>query len=193
MKSIIGTSLVAIAVLAFAACGNGNNNADAPAKTDSTEHTDHTGHNHAAEKPAEQTKTAGVQIKDDMLNAVYQQYAALTAALVESDAAKAKVAANAIEAGAKELKGAEAIAAAAAKITTAKDIDAQRIAYSDLSNNLITLVKKSGINSGELYVEFCPMAMNDKGGYWISNDKAIKNPYFGASMLTCGDVKETLQ
>lgn len=193
MKSIIGTSLVALAVVAFAACGNGNNNAAAPAKTDSTAHTDHTGHNHAAEQPATQRTTAGAQIKDDMLNAVYQQYASLTTALVESDAAKAKIAANAIEAGAKELKGAEAIATAAAKITAAKDIDAQRTAYSDLSNNLITLLKKSGMNSGELYVDFCPMAMNDKGAYWISNDKAIKNPYFGASMLTCGEVKETLQ
>lgn len=190
MKSIIGTSLAAIAVVVFAACGNATNTAETPVKTDTAAHADHNGHMKEAEAPA---PSASVQIKDDMLNAVYAQYASLTTALVESDAAKAKIAANAIETGAKELKGAETVVAAAAKITAAKDIEAQRTAYSDLSNSLISLVKKAGVNGGELYVEFCPMAMNDKGGYWISNDKAIKNPYFGSGMLTCGEVKETLQ
>ena len=85
-----------------------------------------------------------------------------------------------------------ALAALATKIGAASDIDAQRILFSDLSNDMIARVKSTGLNSGEIYVEYCPMALNDKGTSWLSNEKEIKNPYFGASMLTCGEVKETL-
>ena len=75
----------------------------------------------------------------------------------------------------------------------AKDIEAQRVEYSTLSNQMIELVKKSGVESGEVYVDYCPMAMNDKGAYWLSTRKDIRNPYFGDKMLTCGEVKETIK
>jgi hypothetical protein len=31
-----------------------------------------------------------------------------------------------------------------------------------------------------------------KKAYWLSGDAAIKNPYFGSSMLTCGKVSTTI-
>ncbi|MCF6308835.1 MAG: hypothetical protein L3J09_12915, partial [Flavobacteriaceae bacterium] len=42
-----------------------------------------------------------------------------------------------------------------------------------------------------VYLEFCPMADGNNGGFWLSYDKEIKNPYFGQAMLTCGEVIET--
>ena len=36
------------------------------------------------------------------------------------------------------------------------------------------------------------MANDDKGGYWLSIEKEIKNPYFGSKMLKCGEVKGTI-
>ena len=57
---------------------------------------------------------------------------------------------------------------------------------------MIELVKNSGLSTGEIYVDYCPMAMNDKGAYWLSNRKDIRNPYFGDKLMTCGEVKETL-
>lgn len=135
---------------------------------------------------------SSVSIKDEKLNAVYQHYIHLTTALTNSDAAEAKIAANAIEAGAKEIERGSVIASTAAKITSAADIEAQRNAYSTLSNSIIDLVKKSGLKSGELYVDYCPMALNDKGANWLSNKKEIRNPYFGEKMMTCGEVKETI-
>ena len=84
------------------------------------------------------------------------------------------------------------MATLAAKIGAAKDIDAQRTLYADLSKDFIERVKGSGLNSGEIYVEYCPMALNNKGAAWLSNQKEIRNPYFGESMMTCGEVKETL-
>jgi Cu(I)/Ag(I) efflux system membrane fusion protein len=36
------------------------------------------------------------------------------------------------------------------------------------------------------------MAFNNNGAYWVQKTKTINNPYFGASMLKCGEIKEKL-
>jgi hypothetical protein len=56
-----------------------------------------------------------------------------------------------------------------------------------------SLVKASKLSMGSIYVEYCPMANDNEGAYWLSNEKQIKNPYFGDAMLKCGSVKETIQ
>jgi hypothetical protein len=188
MKTVTNFVIALAAVTMFAACGNTQKPADADP---------HAGHNHAPGEghgaPVEQTTTSTVSLKDDKLNAVYQHYIHLTTALVNGDMAEAKIAAAAIELGSKELSNGSVLATLASKIAAAADIEAQRTLLSDLSNDFIARVKSSGLSSGEVYVEYCPMAMNDKGAYWLSNQKDIKNPYYGESMLTCGEVKETIK
>jgi len=39
----------------------------------------------------------------------------------------------------------------------------------------------------------CPMAFDSAGATWLQLDKAVKNPYFGAAMLRCGEIVETIQ
>ena len=188
MKQLLETIIPVLAATLIVACDSGNSGGEA-SKKDSTSHA---GHDHAKMEEGK-TASASVKLKDDKLNAVYQHYVHLTTALTNGDMAEAKIAGNAIEAGAKEVAGAEVVVANAAKITAATDIETQRTAYSSLSDGFIALVKKSGLNSGELYVDFCPMAMNDKGAFWMSPSKEIKNPYFGEKMMTCGEVKETIK
>ena len=36
------------------------------------------------------------------------------------------------------------------------------------------------------------MALEKQGGDWLQKDKETRNPYFGAAMLKCGDVKEEI-
>ncbi|MDQ8005824.1 MAG: DUF3347 domain-containing protein [Pedobacter sp.] len=134
-----------------------------------------------------------VSLKSDKLNAVYQQYLLLSNALINSDLATAKEASMALELGAKALKEGEKMADFAAKITAASDIEVQRTLFSNLSNEMIAKVKAIGLQSGEVYVEYCPMALNDKGASWLSSKKEVKNPYYGESMLDCGEIKETLK
>ncbi len=134
-----------------------------------------------------------VSLKNDQLNAVYQQYLLLSNALINSDLATAKEASMALELGSKTLTGGEKLAGFAAKITAASAIDAQRALFSSLSNEMIAKIKAVGLQSGEVYVEYCPMAMNDKGASWLSNQKEVRNPYYGESMLDCGEIKETLK
>ena len=151
------------------------------------------GHDHAATEQTQNLSSATPVLKNNKLNAVYQHYIHLTTALTNSDIAESKVAANAIEAGAKNMADGKPIASSAAKITAATNIEAERAAYETLSNNLIALIKKDGLLSGELYVAHCSMAFNDKGASWISGSKEISNPYFGQKMLGCGDVRETIK
>lgn len=184
MIKLIKTTLPFAAVLILAACG-GNETPDA-------NHEAHTTPEPATEQPAATTAGA-VALKNQDLNAVYQHYIHLSTALTNGDESEAKVASNAIEAGAKELEGGSTIASSAASITAASDIEAQRTAFQKLSNEMIAQVKKSGLSSGEVYVEYCPMAFNDKGASWLSSSKEIRNPYFGDKMLNCGEVTETIK
>lgn len=187
MNTFRNLALTLTAVTFLAACG-GN-------VQKSAEET-HEGHDHASDTSHAQmtmAKTAKVVLKDDKLNAVYQHYIHLTTALINGDVAEAKVAAQAIELGVKELSNGGNLIASTTRISEAKTIDAQRTAYETLSTDFIGRVKASGLSSGELYVDHCPMAMDDKGAFWLSNQKEIKNPYFGESMMTCGSVKETIR
>ena len=72
-------------------------------------------------------------------------------------------------------------------------IDHQREHFMTLSNNLTTLVKSLKINAETTYSQFCPMANDGKGAFWLSKEDKVKNPYYGKKMLTCGSVKETLK
>jgi hypothetical protein len=185
MKQVVKAGMYLTAIVLLAACGNNSAKEDKPEK-DTASHEGHDMENKSS-------SSGKVNLKDDKLNAVYQHYVHLTTALINGDAAEAKIASNAIEAGIKDVPGGASIAANAARITTAGDIESQRAIYSTLSNDFIALVKKSGLSSGELYVDFCPMALNDNGAYWLSSNKDIRNPYFGDKMMTCGEVKETIQ
>ena len=132
-------------------------------------------------------------VEDEALQAVYLKYIELTEALTAEDMAKARLSSNAIEAGASHLSGGRKLASTAAKITVAPNLEMQRTHFAAMSNEMIDLIKKTGTSKGEIYVDYCPMALNDKGAYWLSVNKEIRNPYFGDKMLTCGEVKETIQ
>ena len=78
-----------------------------------------------------------------------------------------------------------------AKLRSAKDISAARTHFSSLSSSIIQLAETYQLPQKVVYQDYCPMAFNNKGGYWLSETEDIQNPYFGASMLTCGEVKQT--
>ncbi len=92
------------------------------------------------------------------------------------------------------MKSLKPIKEAVTSIQNSKDINTQRKAFLILGKSLSDAVKMLGVeteNKQPLYLEFCPMADDNKGGFWLSYDKEIKNPFFGKAMLSCGEVKET--
>ena len=74
------------------------------------------------------------------------------------------------------------------RIGEAKDIDAQRDYFAILSDNMIAVTKALKVNAVPVYQQYCPM----KKANWLSEAAAIKNPFYGKTMLTCGQVTETL-
>ncbi len=69
-------------------------------------------------------------------------------------------------------------------------IDHQREHFAMLSKDINDLIQTFGTTQ-KLYQDYCPMYDEGKSGYWISETKEIKNPYFGSQMLACGSVRKT--
>ncbi|MGZ5245733.1 MAG: DUF3347 domain-containing protein [Flavitalea sp.] len=72
------------------------------------------------------------------------------------------------------------------------DIEAKRKEFEIISDALWSLVRTVNYDGRQVYYQFCPMAFNDKGAYWLSNTPEIRNPYFGNKMLTCGSTQDSL-
>lgn len=85
----------------------------------------------------------------------------------------------------------EAIEAHATTLLKKDDVEAQRVQFGFLSQALINALTAFGVE-GTYYVQYCPMAFNNAGANWLSNEEQIRNPYFGDQMLTCGSITEEL-
>jgi len=84
------------------------------------------------------------------------------------------------------------IKASAFSILKTSNIKEQRNHFKHLSSHLINVLQLFGVNE-KVFVEFCPMADNNKGAYWLSKEEKVINPYFGEAMLTCGEVKQVIE
>ena len=71
-------------------------------------------------------------------------------------------------------------------------LDGKRAAFQMVSDMLFDLVKNTGLKGHTIYHQYCPMAFDDKGAYWLSDKPGIQNPYFGHKMLTCGETRDSL-
>lgn len=130
-------------------------------------------------------------------------YYAVKDALVEADAAKAAARADefigilkAVDANSLADKEKEAFTKAQARLATgaqaiagSRKIEEQRTAFAAFSSNMWALISAEGHAGHPAYWQYCPM----KKAYWISNTSAIRNPYFGKQMLSCGKTTQTLQ
>lgn len=184
-------------------------------KEDATEsHEAHEGHDDKAHASgstaAEQASEPQFQVDakfQEQLAALFTSYVALKDAFVASDVSKVKSEASKSKdalskVDMKLLSGAShndwmnylsPMESSLKEIETSADLEAQRKSFSTLSDNLYKSVKAFGLGGKQAFYEFCPMAFNNEGGYWLSDEEKIRNPYFGDKMLTCGKVKEKLK
>ena len=81
----------------------------------------------------------------------------------------------------------------AARLAKANDLASLRSVFALLSDELLALQRTFGFaNSDQLFELHCPMAFEGRGASWIQSDNAVRNPYYGASMLKCADRVEPL-
>ena len=126
---------------------------------------------------------------DPVLTAYYK----VKNALVESDAKAVATEAGELAALLKKAEKTVGVASyrAANAMSTSTNIATQRAKLGTLTAAVYDAVKKANPEN-PVYYAYCPMANNNKGGYWLSEKKEIANPYYGSQMLKCGSVKETL-
>ena len=85
-------------------------------------------------------------------------------------------------------KETEIVKKAALEMSTEKAIKVQRNSFWPLSSAMVKLAKALNMNSGDVYVQYCPMAKKS----WLNEVEAIQNPFYGSMMYDCGEVTETI-
>ena len=71
-------------------------------------------------------------------------------------------------------------------------IDHQREHLDIMSADFYDLLKDFGTPK-PVYKIFCPMFNDNKGAFWLSDSREVKNPYYGKEMLSCGEVQEEIK
>jgi hypothetical protein len=184
--------LVAIEVFAlFTSCAGSDNKPEEVTKKD---------------EPLSQSKnTAAFNDRfTDFLNNYYH----LKDALVLSNDTMAVASANLLQKGAeglqlKELQAdssiigmaegyVQTVSSEAKALTQEEGIEKKRKSFQMISDAMYDLVRTIRFDKEVVYHQFCPMAFNDAGAYWLSATNDIKNPYFGKKMLSCGEVKDSI-
>jgi copper chaperone CopZ len=143
---------------------------------------------------------------ENQLKTVFENYFSVKDALVTSDGTKTAAVANELLTAINNvnmdkleidvhivwMKVVKALKEDARYIADIKEVKQQRNHFITLSKDIYTLIKVSKYETS-VYYQFCPMANDGKGANWLSKENAIKNPYYGSMMLSCGKTVETIK
>jgi Cu(I)/Ag(I) efflux system membrane fusion protein len=170
-----------------------------------------TGHVHGSmSTDAEDEPAAGLSAPAEFrkqLTAFYQAYIKMKDAFVETNAGKVQEEAgpvskalNSIEMEILDdpehtywMEQQQVLSRTLNTILGSGDIEAQRKAFIDFNLAFYKTIKAFGLEGVETYYQYCPMANDDRGAYWFSNEEEIRNPYFGDVMLACGENREIIK
>lgn len=133
-------------------------------------------------------------LAEGVISTIVSAYLKLKDALVASDDEMAKEQASEIVAALEAIEGerVKEILGDARAIAGSGELEVQREHFDHLSENVYSVVKASQGVTTPLYKQYCPMAFNNEGAFWLSNSEEVRNPYFGDRMLTCGKVEEKI-
>ena len=175
-----------------------------------------TGHDHGSmdmssgDDPKTETSTPTEAIPDafkQQLTQVYRAYLQMKDAFVDSDPQQVSQFAGQVSQALTQvnmglLKGdahmtwmhqLEQLNGSINAIAETIDLEEQRLEFTDFNQTFYNTVKTFGLAGVTAYYQYCPMANQDTGAYWLSSSKEIRNPYFGESMLKCGETRETIE
>jgi Cu(I)/Ag(I) efflux system membrane fusion protein len=178
-----------------------------------------TGHNHgsisgsspdnalSAEMAGEINKLTVPEEFRVQLTAVYNAYLEMKNAFVNSDADAVSISSARVQSAIGETDMAllsgdahllwmdhmENLAGMLRVIEQSDDIEEQRHQFALLNALFYRTVKSFGLNGKVVYYQYCPMAEDDSGAFWLSETEEIRNPYFGDMMLKCGENREIIK
>lgn len=128
----------------------------------------------------------------EALRGIWKAYLDATARLAGDERADAEALAAAASALSDEVDADAILRDAARDFAAAADIDGQRVALAPLGAALRALLEAWRVEGLEAWVVHCPMAQGGDGADWLADEPEVVNPYFGAEMLRCGDVRRAL-
>lgn len=173
-----------------------------------------TGHNHGSNTntnmetmPVSSKRTTISEDAKKSLQPLFDNYFKLKVALASDDFEDAKASGVAMnsslgkvdmnlfkaDAHSQWMQQSTVLKAALQHIKHLGDIKAIREKFISISNSMIVIAESFDPLSTTIYVQHCPMADSNKGADWLSKEAEVFNPYFGASMLKCGEVKQELK
>jgi membrane fusion protein, copper/silver efflux system len=173
-----------------------------------------TGHNHGGntnsnmeKMPVSSKKTTISEDAKKSLQPLFDNYFKLKIALASDDFEKAKASGVAMnnslgkidmnlfkgDAHSLWMQQSTALKTVLQHIEHLGDIKAIREKFISISNLMIAIAESFAPLSTAIYIQNCPMADSNKGADWLSLDKEIQNPYFGESMLSCGENTKTIK
>ena len=162
----------------------------------------------AVNSKTEKTEQAAISPKaKEALKPIYQEYLNLKDALAADNLANAKKAGIAMQKSLSKvdmslfsgdshkiwMKHQNNLKLALKLAPNFKTIEEVRKAFHSISEAMIALTNSFKPFGQTLYVQYCPMVDGNKGANWLSQFEEIKNPYFGAAMLKCGETKATIK
>lgn len=145
-----------------------------------------------AEKTRYEAAPASVEFNDPKIADIYKAYIDLKTQLVNSDMATTAKAAEELLTAMSNYGVEEETFLAGQYIVESQSLEGQREGFERITAALEPMLLEN-IKGGTVYKQYCPMAFNNKGAYWLSNSQEIYNPYFGDVMLRCGRVSDSLQ
>lgn len=180
-----------------------NHGGTTPTSSNQTDHSQHQ-MNKLQVNESEQTYDSDPKFKEQ-LQAVFSAYLPVKDALIESDVKTASKEAGNLkkaidevdmklvkdEAHMEWMKDLNILQKSTEGIRNETDLEKSRMMLSLLSDQLFHTIKKYQV-SVKGYRQYCPMAFDNKGAFWLSASEKILNPYFGDAMLTCGNIEDHL-
>lgn len=176
-------AITTLGMILLTSCGNDskkNSNEPEVVDVDTTEKVTYT------------SATTSVTFKDPKVAVVYQSYIDLKTALVNTDASKTATEASHLMTAFANVGVEEDVLRAAQTIAEASDVEVQRKSFVAVTDAVEKMLD-GAIASGVIYKQYCPMAFDFEGAFWLSNSKQISNPYFGDKMLRCGKVDSEIK
>jgi len=132
---------------------------------------------------------------DPFWTELVRAYVDLQEHLAADTLAPAREAAEQARAAARRLDDPAALRLEAAldRLVSASDFEGARQAFEEVSTIVLDLLKERGNPLAvPLRSTYCPMVGGDRGGSWLQTSEEVDNPYFGAMMRTCGEVRTTI-
>lgn len=131
-------------------------------------------------------------LKPEETQAILEAYYKMKDDLIASDAKKVQEsAASLVQAYPDSVPQLDSVIILTTLIRESSVLADQRRMFKPLSEQLYPiLVANKTAETGTMYLQFCPMALDYEGAEWISNSDEVVNPYFGDEMLHCGSIHE---